>query len=71
MSLVFDIIGGLVNVGMEAYRVSQANEAQALRMLQEALVASGAKVRAALEELDKARAEADKAIEAGWQGGER
>ena len=71
MSVILELVGGLVSVGMEAYRVSQVNEAQALRMLEEALVGSRAKVRAALEELDKARADADKTIEAGWQGGER
>lgn len=71
MSVILELVGGLVSVGMEAYRVSQANEAQALRMLQESLAASASKVRAALEKLDKARGEADATIEAGWQGGER
>ena len=68
MNLIFDVIGGLVSVGMKAYQVSQANEEQALAMLEQALVASAAKVRSALEEMDVARKAADAKIAAGWKG---
>jgi hypothetical protein len=68
VSLIFDIVGGLVSVGMQAYKTAQASEAEALAMLEQALVASAAKVKAAIAELDAARAAADAKIAAGWQG---
>lgn len=71
MNLIFDLVGGLVSVGMKAYQVSQANEAEALAMLEQALAASAVKVKAAIAELDAARAAADDKIAAGWQGGGR
>ena len=71
MSLIFDIVGGLVNVGMQAYQMSQANEAEALAMLEQALATSAAKVKQAISELDAARKLADDKIAGGWMGGER
>lgn len=68
MSLIFDVIGGLVNVGLKAYQVAQANEAEALRMLSEALFESAAKLKEALAQLEVARAKADEKIAAGWKG---
>lgn len=71
MNLIFDIVGGLVQVGMKAYQASQASEAEALAMLEQALAESSAKIKLALSELEAARAAADAKIADGWIGGER
>lgn len=64
MSVIIEIIGGLVRVGMEAYDASKQNEAEALSKLDAALIGARAHVKKALADLDAARAGADAKIAA-------
>lgn len=68
MNMIVDLIGGLVSAGVQAYQISQANEAEALARLHQALMVSAERVKAELARLEDARAAADAKIADGWGG---